>query len=174
MQQLSLKRRSAKLQSSKLNFNPWKSTEENNKTICKHPQENKVATNNMDCQGQTVSNQSDLPLRQGNWPCGQGKSSRWFDFTSLSTLLRVTFFITQGNIVQMKLLQNECKSSQKKPPRGQISICGNGSVRIWCFTEVCPRSALLSISLTTWMMEKRTRLLNLHADDMLGGTFGRR
>lgn len=103
---LFLKRKSAKLQSSQLNFNPWKSTEENNQTICKHLKENKVVTDNMDCQKQTVSNQSDLPVRQGNWPCGQGKSSRWFDFTSLLTLPCVTFFITQGNIVQMKLLQN--------------------------------------------------------------------
>lgn len=43
----------------------------------------------------------------------------------------------------------------------------------WCFTEVCPHSALLNIFLMTWMIEQRISLLNLHADDMLGGNFDR-
>lgn len=47
------------------------------------------------------------------------------------------------------------------------------SVHAWCFTEVCLHSALLNIFLMTWMMEQRIPLLNLHADDMLGGNFDR-
>lgn len=70
----------------------------------------------------------------------------------------------------MKLLQNECKSGWKTKLRGQISILGNRSVHVRCFTELCPCSALLSIFLMTWMMEKRICLINLHVDDMLRGT----
>lgn len=49
MQQLSLKRKICKITVQSTELQPWKSTEENNQTICKHLQENKVATNNMDC-----------------------------------------------------------------------------------------------------------------------------
>lgn len=73
----------------------------------------------------------------------------------------------------MKPLQNECQSSWKTKLRGQIPICGSGIVHVRCFSEACPPSALLSIFLPTWMMEKRICLLNLHVDDMLGGTFDR-
>lgn len=94
MQWLSLKRKICKIIVQSTELQPWKSTVENNQTIFKHLQENKAATDSTDCKEQTVSNQSDLPLRQRNWPCGQGKSSRWFDFTSVSTLPHVTPFIT--------------------------------------------------------------------------------
>lgn len=49
MQQLSLKRKICKIIVQSTEVQPWKSTEENNQTICKHPQENKVVADNVDC-----------------------------------------------------------------------------------------------------------------------------
>lgn len=44
-------------------------------------------------------------------------------------------------------------------------------MHVRCVSEACPSSALLCIFLMTWMREKRTCLLNLHGNYMLGGTF---